>query len=173
MLTNNINTNHFIGSKPIIHTTNNSDTSEDKKVSWNAEKIEEALERIEQGYKLKTSPFYEGDKIHWRRGEIAYEYNQHELNEIKKCKRSVIYFANNYCQLMTENGYQPIILRPYQEEMVTNFQKYKSNIVLSSRQIGKCLTYVTKLNVIRGRFTYNLYCFLDKIKNKCLKVINT
>lgn len=134
-----------------------------KKISWDSESVQAALDRIEEGYKIKHSPFYEGDKTNWRKGDIAFIYTQHELDEIKKCKKSVVYFANTYCQLMTDNGYQRIKLFDYQEDMVNNFQKFRQNIVLSSRQVGKCSTFHTKIKCIVGKHRLFLYNLLDNV----------
>ena len=48
------------------------------------------------------------------------------IKEIKRCASDIVYFANNYCTVMTDKGLQTISLRPYQEEMLRQFQKERN-----------------------------------------------
>ena len=106
--------------------------------SWTSDKVEQLMLAIEEGYKPKSTPFYEGNP-NLRKGNIVFNYTANELKEIKKCATDIVYFANNYCTVMTDYGLQTIKLRPYQEEMLRQFQKERFNICLASRQVGKTI----------------------------------
>ncbi len=133
-------------------------------IVWDAESVLKAKKSIDEGYNLKHSPFYEGSDIDWRRGNISYRYNEFELSEIKKCKKDIIYFAETYCQLMTDKGYANVVLRDYQKELLLMFQNNQQNIALASRQVGKCVSFQTKINIIKGRWKIKLYLLLIRIK---------
>lgn len=104
---------------------------------WTTAKVDKVLHAIEQGYEVKN-PFYEG-KPEWRQGNIVFEYTQHELEEIRKCARDIVYFANTYCYVMTDDGYQKITLRDYQVDTLRTYQKQRFVIFLSARQTGKTI----------------------------------
>jgi hypothetical protein len=106
--------------------------------SWTSEKVEQLMIALEEGYKPKAAPFYEGNP-NLRKGNIVFNYTPHEIREIKKCATDIVYFANTYCTVMTDHGLQTIELRPYQEEMLRQFQKERFNVCLASRQIGKTI----------------------------------
>jgi len=106
--------------------------------SWTSERVEQLMLALEEGYKPKSTPFYEGNP-NLRRGNIVFNYTPHELREIKKCATDIVYFANTYCTVMTDHGLQTIKLRGYQEEMLRQFQKERFNVCLASRQIGKTI----------------------------------
>jgi hypothetical protein len=111
----------------------------DSKV-WNSSRVAECMRLIEEGKDTPGgTPFHEGD-ISWRAADIVYEYSEEELREIAKCATDVVYFANNYCMAMTDYGIQKITLRPYQEDVLSNFQHHRFNVFLASRQIGKTVT---------------------------------
>ena len=106
--------------------------------SWSSKKVDQLMAAIEEGYKPKSTPFYEGNP-NLRKGNIVFEYTNKELQEIQKCARDIVYFANNYCTVMTDEGLQTITLRPYQENMLRQFQKERFNVCLASRQVGKTI----------------------------------
>lgn len=106
--------------------------------AWTSEKVEQLMIALEEGYKPKSTPFYEGNP-NLRKGNIVFNYTPHEIKEIKKCATDIVYFANTYCTVMTDHGLQTIELRPYQEEMLRQFQKERFNVCLASRQIGKTI----------------------------------
>ena len=106
--------------------------------SWTSEKVEQLMLALEEGYKPKSTPFYEGNP-NLRKGNIVFNYTAHEIREIKKCATDIVYFANTYCTVMTDFGLQTIKLRGYQEEMLRQFQAERFNVCLASRQIGKTI----------------------------------
>ena len=106
--------------------------------SWTSKKVEQLMLAIDEGYKPKSTPFYEGNP-NLRKGNIVFNYTPDELREIKKCAKDIVYFANTYCTVMTDHGLQTINLRPYQEEMLRQFQAERFNVCLASRQVGKTI----------------------------------
>jgi len=106
--------------------------------AWSTKKVNDLIVAMEDGYKPKMNPFH-GGNLNLRKGNIVFEYTQHELMEIKRCATDIIYFANNYCTVMTDDGLQTITLRGYQEEMLKQFQAERFNICLASRQVGKTI----------------------------------
>lgn len=106
--------------------------------SWTSDKVEQLMLAIEDGYKPKSTPFYEGNS-NLRKGNIVFNYTPHEIREIKRCATDIVYFANTYCTVMTDFGLQTIKLREYQEEMLKQFQRERFNVCLASRQIGKTI----------------------------------
>ena len=112
--------------------------NDSSRIVWTAEKVQKAIESIELGYQVAHAPFYEGD-IAYRKGNTVYDYSKEEVEEIKRCAKDIVYFANKYCHAMTDEGVRKIILRPYQEEMLRQYQQNRWNVTLASRQIGKTI----------------------------------
>lgn len=110
----------------------------DQSFAWSTKKVNDLIVAMEDGYKPKMNPFH-GGNLNLRKGNIVFEYTQHELMEIKRCATDIIYFANNYCTVMTDDGLQTITLRGYQEEMLKQFQAERFNVCLASRQVGKTI----------------------------------
>ena len=110
----------------------------ENRFAWDSKKVEQLMIALDEGYKPKSTPFYEGN-FNLRKGNIVFDYTKEEIKEIKKCATDIVYFANNYCTVMTDHGLQTIELRPYQEEMLRQFQAERFNICLASRQVGKTI----------------------------------
>jgi hypothetical protein len=109
------------------------------KKKWNTDTINETIERYQRGEEVDLSCFFEND-IRYKNSNIIFQMKKEELEEWKKCSEDVVYFANNYCYVMTDEGYNKIKLRPYQEKILKDFQNEKFNILLASRQIGKTIS---------------------------------
>jgi hypothetical protein len=113
--------------------------NEDDRVIWTTAKVEKLLVAMEEGYNTSENPFYEGNPD-YKKGNIVFEYTDIEIEELKKCAKDIIHFANTYCQVMTDEGYMNIRLRPYQEMVLRSYQENRWNIFLAPRQIGKTIT---------------------------------
>jgi hypothetical protein len=94
---------------------------------------------MENGVVYDSSAFYEGNP-EMKSPNIVFEYTKEELEDLTRCANDVVYFANKFCYSMTDEGVQQITLRPYQEDMLNNFQDNRFVIMLASRQIGKTVT---------------------------------
>ena len=68
------------------------------------------------------------------------EFTKEMVLEYAKCAKDVRYFAENYFYILhPTKGKMLISLYDFQKEMVKNFQDHRFNVVLSARQMGKCL----------------------------------
>lgn len=124
-----------------ISSTNSPSKQDEFHNVWTAAKVEEAARMIaEYGECPGGNPFHMSDPC-YRTADIVYEYTEDELIEIAKCAQDVVYFANNYCHAMTDQGIKKITLRPYQEKVLKSFQDNRFSVFLASRQIGKCTSY--------------------------------
>ena len=106
---------------------------------WNTKRIAEEIDRIDNGLQADYSPFYDGDTT-VKAADIVFEYSQLEIEELARCAADVVYFGEKYCFSMTDEGIRQIKLRPYQKQMLKDFQENRFNVMLASRQIGKTVT---------------------------------
>jgi len=109
---------------------------------WSTERINKLILNAEENgvdYKDVENPFHENDP-ELRSGNVLFEYTEFELEEIKKCASDVVYFADKYCKVMTDNGIQQISLRDYQVQILRQYQKHRKNVFVSPRQSGKTIT---------------------------------
>ena len=69
------------------------------------------------------------------------EYTREQLEEIRKCRDDIHYFAENYFTIVhVDKGKMLVPLYDYQEDLLNKFQDNRFNIVLTSRQAGKTTT---------------------------------
>lgn len=123
---------------------------EEKNNVWNSEKIAEVAEKIKLGIEVRNSPFFIKNRYEWRKGNIVYEYSKNELDTLSYCSEDILNFADNFTYLLTENGYTKITPRPYQRKILKAYELEKNVIILSSRQVGKCVDFFTKITVKRS-----------------------
>lgn len=80
--------------------------------------------------------------------EAKFEYTPEMVDEMEKCKNSITYFAQNYFYIIEPDlGKMLIPLLPYQLRLLKAFEENRFNIVLSSRQSGKCFSKNTYIKV--------------------------
>lgn len=95
------------------------------------------------------------------------EYTPEQIEELKKCYRSPIYFMKTYVKVMhPTRGIVPFKLYPYQEEAVKSFEANSDVICKIGRQMGKCVTGDTKIIVGKQPkgirlFAYKVMKFLE------------
>jgi hypothetical protein len=109
---------------------------------WSTAKVEKLIYNAEENgidYKDVDNPFHENDP-ELRKGQILFEYTEWELEEMRKCAEDVVYFADKYCKVMTDDGIQKINLRDYQVQILDQYQTHRKNIFVSPRQSGKTIT---------------------------------
>jgi hypothetical protein len=114
---------------------------------WTTEKINQLIDDINNGVKdirkLGMSPFKDND-INLRRENLPFEYTPEEIEELSKCKASVMYFALNYCVITTPKGRMLLKdaggLRDFQEQILKAYKENPLNILMASRQTGKTVT---------------------------------
>ena len=117
--------------------TSSEGVTADKSI-WSTAAVEKLMKAIDEGYKVKGTPFHEG-RPDLRRGNIVFEYTDEEMEHIRRCATDILYFANHFATVMTDNGLQRIELRDYQKEMLISFVENRFNVCLASRQIGKTI----------------------------------
>jgi len=110
------------------------------RIVWSTKQIDDLILALDQGYRPKIKlPFYEGRQF-LRKGGIVFEYTDDEITELARCANDIVYFAEKYAVVMTDDGIKQVKLREYQKRMLRNFQHERFNIVLASRQMGKTVT---------------------------------
>lgn len=86
---------------------------------------------------LKRGEFYLNNKNLPRAG-VEFEWTPDMVREIKKCKQNLLHFAENYFFIVTlDEGKKKIKLYNCQKRILRAFQRYRFNIICSSRQAGK------------------------------------
>lgn len=116
------------------------------KIVWSSETIHKAINGINEGKKLISNPFYE-NKTYLLKGDITFKHTEEEIEEWLKCKNDIVYFANKWCKLMTPEGIKNIILRDYQIKYLKHLVDNRLSIMLSSRQSGKCNSFISNILV--------------------------
>jgi len=109
--------------------------------------VQEATDKINSGFVLKKieNPFFDNTPG-MRRAGLAFRMTQEEIDEYIKCKMDVHHFAEKYCWVKGERG-EPVKLklRDYQKEILDNFFNNRFNILMASRQVGKCNSLITNI----------------------------
>lgn len=96
------------------------------------------------GKKIKT---YMGNQK-LKAANVRIGWTKEMIEEYSKCQDDIIYYANNYFYHVDPNeGRKVIKLWDWQEEILRDFQKNRFNIVLQSRQSGKCVDYNTHITI--------------------------
>ena len=159
---------NYIGDNKWIPT---GDSEKDaQKLVWSTKIINDLMVALDKGYRPQVSmPFYEGKQF-LRRGNIVFEYTDEELKEIAKCANDIVYFAEKYAVVMTDNGIQKVKLREYQKDLLRDFQHNRFNIVLASRQMGKTVT-ASIFNAWYLTFNYDKTTLLLANKSESTKEI--
>jgi len=109
---------------------------------WSTAKVEALIYNAEEhgvDYKDMDNPFHENDP-ELRKGNVLFEYTEWELEEMQKCASDVVYFANKYCHVMTDEGIRQIQLRDYQIQILNQYQFHRKNVFVSPIQSGKTIT---------------------------------
>ena len=115
---------------------------------WSTKIVEAILEEYNKTGKMpKNNPFYEG-KPEWRESNLNYSYTKDELVEMAKCQENILHYAETKCKVMTDEGVMMVKLRPYQNRVLLQYKKYRFNVFLASRQIGKCVTFDTIIQIV-------------------------
>ena len=98
---------------------------------------------------LVDGEFYKGND-NLLRNNANMKWTPEMKEELKLCIKSVLHFAENYFQIVTEDGKQKIKLFKYQKNLLKAFKNNRFNIVLSSRQSGKALSLDTPIPTPNG-----------------------
>ena len=76
-----------------------------------------------------------------KREGVDDQWDKEKVEEYKKCMLDPVYFATTYVKIVhLDLGLVPFQLYPYQEEMFSQFNENRFNIVLACRQSGKSIS---------------------------------
>ena len=110
-----------------------------KRMIWSSKSLELAVKGLGEGRKLVANPFYENN-TKLLKGDLVFQRTPEEIEEWKRCKNDILYFAEKYCKLMTPEGIRHISLRDYQKKYLEHLQDHRLSIYLACRQCGKTTT---------------------------------
>ena len=150
-----------------------------KNVVWSTKAMESWMADHAEGTFHKENPWLD-NQVGVKRAGLMFDYTPEEIEELTKSANDVIYFANHYgyCMHGTQ-GYKPITLRDYQEEMLHSYADNRFTCCMSSRQVGKCFfngkIYLKQNEKNFHKYIEDLYYergkdFLSLIKHLLLKV---
>ena len=111
---------------------------EASKVVWSTKSLNAAVDALAKGLPLKANPFC-GTNTKLLKPDLVYKRTEEEVDDYIKCMQDPLYFAEK-CFLMTPKGLQPVKMRDYQKEYLTNLKENRFNILLACRQAGKSVT---------------------------------
>ena len=89
----------------------------------------------------KENTFYLGN-TNLPTPEAKYDYEQHPewVEDLEKCKKNILYFAENFFYIIVTDGEPPrqkIKLRPYQKRILRSLRDNRFVVMLASRQSSK------------------------------------
>jgi len=86
---------------------------------------------------------------------ISREEMNTRISEITKCKRDPVYFANKYFTIISpKRGKHIIETYDKQNDMLETFRNNRRVICCSSRQIGKCVVYMTWIKIRHKKYNW-------------------
>ena len=96
---------------------------------------------------IDPSYYYRGSKNIPVAG-AQYEFTADMVSELVKCKNDIIYFAENFFYIINlDKGKVKIELYEAQRRVLRTFVRERMACVLSSRQVGKCFSFNTLLQI--------------------------
>jgi hypothetical protein len=106
-----------------------------------------------------------------RKANLIFAHTEDELEEYVKCKISIHYFAEKYCQIKREDGtIGPMKLRDYQKDIIDLYTKNPRSILMASRQTGKTVSAaIVMLHFVL--FNDDKGCMIVANKGKTVKEI--
>jgi len=102
-------------------------------------KVEEnSLDDLDMDDILVDGKFYQGNENILRK-DALFKWTDDMKAELRLCVKSILHFAESHFYIITEDGKKKIELYKYQKNLLKAFKNERFNVVLSSRQSGKCL----------------------------------
>jgi hypothetical protein len=143
---------------------------------FTTEKIADIEDRLDKGFVIsRVEKFWFKQYVRVKKEGIAFSFTDEELEEYLKCKLGVdindkpctdisqlketgiSYFARVYCKIRREDGsIGNFKMRPYQKDILNDFDMHRFNILMSSRQSGK---------TINSSIYILYYCIFNNDKN--------
>lgn len=123
------------------------DEEEERQMVFTTKLVDEATDKINDGIVLKRyqNPWLKGE-VGIKRSGVSFRMSPDEQQEYIRCAIDIHYFTEQYCKTKREDGsVGEIRLRDYQEEILDNFVQNRFNILMASRQVGKCNSLITRV----------------------------
>jgi len=128
----------------------------------------------EVGYNISTesiiNPNPINDDFYYRGSKnvpvagAQYEFTAAMVEELRRCKEDIIYFAENFFYIVaTDRGKEKIKLYEAQRRILKKFVSERNVIVCSSRQIGKALALDTPILTSCGWKTMGTITTKDEV----------
>jgi hypothetical protein len=127
----------------------------EKQMIFTTKLVDDATEKINDGILIKRfqNPWLKSE-VGLRRSGVSFKMSIEEQQEYVKCALDIHHFTEKYCRVKREDGsVGDIQLRDYQKEILDNFVNSRFNILMASRQVGKCNQLTTKVlcEIIDGK----------------------
>ena len=111
--------------------------------------VDDATDKINDGVVVKRyqNPWLKGE-VGIRRSGVTFKMSPAEQQEYIRCALDIHYFTEQYCKTKREDGsVGSITLRDYQKDILDNFVNSRFNILMASRQVGKCSGFNTLCSI--------------------------
>lgn len=83
-----------------------------------------------------------------KKSNIIESFTEEQVLEYARCSEDPIYFIEKYVKIQhVDHGLVDFILRGYQKKLIKSYVENRNNIVLSSRQSGKCFSINTMVRL--------------------------
>lgn len=145
----------------------------EKQMIFTTKLVDESIDKINDGIVIKRyqNPWLKSE-VGLRRSGVAFKMSAEEQKEYVRCALDVHYFVEKYCKVKREDGsIGNILLRDYQKEILDNFVNSRFNILMASRQVGKCFSFNTIISIERDEIQYDIrfgklyYLMISKERN--------
>ena len=132
--------------------------SNERQMIFTTKLVDESSDKINDGIVIKRyqNPWLKSE-VGLRTAGVAFKMSPEEQQEYIRCALDVHYFVEKYCKVKREDGsVGNIFLRDYQKEILDNFVNNRFNILMASRQIGKCFSFNTIISLERDGIQYDI-----------------
>lgn len=147
--------------------------SKERQMVFTTRLVDDATNKINDGVVVKRyqNPWLKSE-VGLRRAGVTFKMTPEEQQEYVRCALDVHYFTEKYCKVKTEDGsINNIRLRDYQIEILDNFVNNRFNILMASRQVGKCFSFNTIISIEKDGIQYDIrfgrlyYLMISKERN--------
>ena len=121
----------------------------EKQMVFTTKLVDDATDKINDGVVVKRyqNPWLKGE-VGIRRSGVTFKMSPAEQQEYIRCALDIHYFTEQYCKTKREDGsVGSITLRDYQKDILDNFINSRFNILMASRQVGKCRGFNTLCSI--------------------------
>jgi hypothetical protein len=111
------------------------------------EKLEIDFSKIDEKDIVVDASYYKGNE-NLLKNDAQIKWTPELIEEFERCAKNILHFSENYFFINTiDDGKKKIELYKYQKKLLRAFRDNRFNIILSSRQSGKCLTFNTLIKI--------------------------